>query len=344
MTELQLHASQSYTITIGSNILAQLKTLIPADISANTICVVSDENVWHLHGNRILEILHSGQRNVIKFLIPAGESSKNFQNYMDLLNFLCDNRITRKDCIIAFGGGVVGDLAGFAAATYLRGIAYIQIPTTLLAMVDSSVGGKTGIDLPGGKNMVGAFYQPRAVLCDIDILDTLPASIFRQGCAEVMKYGILYDPMLFAHLETHGLNFDREWVIAQCIQWKRKAVEEDEFDRGSRMMLNLGHTIGHAIEKCSNYTISHGEAVAIGMAMVSRSAKCPDMNRIISLIEAFGLPSGTDFSAETLVEAALSDKKRSADAISMIIPKAIGDCCVVSTPTKELQAFIEEGL
>ena len=190
---------------------------------------------------------------------------------MELLNFLAENKLTRSDALIALGGGVVGDLTGFAAATYLRGIDYIQIPTTLLAAVDSSVGGKTAIDLPSGKNLVGAFYQPKLVLCDTDTLNTLPEDIFRDGCAEVIKYGVLYDAELFAHLDESGLSFDREAVIARCVELKRDVVAEDEFDRGKRQKLNLGHTIGHGIEACSGYGISHGKAVAMGMTIITKT-------------------------------------------------------------------------
>ena len=212
--------------------------------------------------------------------------------------------MTRSDLIVALGGGVTGDLAGFAAATYLRGIRFIQIPTTLLAAVDSSVGGKTAIDLPAGKNLAGAFYQPDLVLRDTDTPATLPEDIFRDGCAEVIKYGVLYDPELFVLLEKEGPAFDRETVISRCIQHKRDVVQLDERDTGLRM--KLGHTIGHGIEKCSNYTISHGKAVAAGMAIVSRSASalghcCGETcKRIEKVLEEFSLPITTCFSAEEL--------------------------------------------
>jgi 3-dehydroquinate synthase len=260
------------------------------------------------------------------------------------VNYIAENNLTRSDCLIALGGGVVGDLAGFAAATYLRGIPYIQIPTSLLAMVDSSVGGKTGIDLSTGKNLCGAFYQPAAVLCDTDVLNTLPEDTFRDGCAEVIKYGVLYDPALFAHLEDHGLLFDREFVIGRCVELKRDVVRTDEFDTGNRMKLNLGHTVGHAIEKCSEYSISHGKAVSIGMSIVLRAARCPDQDRITSLLTQFGLPTTTEYSAEILCKYALHDKKRSGGHIHLVIPEAIGDCAIVPTTVESLKSFIEEGL
>ena len=344
MKEIQVTASKTYTVTIGSGVLRQLADTIRRVTKAETICIVSDSHVWPLYGQAVSRSLCGAELSVCNFLFPAGENSKNSAVYLELLDFLAKNGLTRSDCIVALGGGVVGDLAGFAAATYLRGIPYIQVPTTLLAMVDSSVGGKTGVDLHAGKNLCGAFWQPAAVLCDPDTLSTLPAEIFRDGCAEVIKYGILYDSALFAHLEEKGLLFNREAVIARCVELKRDVVAQDEFDTGARMKLNLGHTIGHAIEKCSNYAISHGQAVAIGTAIIGRAAKCPDCARILALLEAFGLPISTEFSAEELAQAALSDKKRSGGTVNLIIPKAIGDCQIVPTAAQNLQAFIEEGL
>ena len=252
--------------------------------------------------------------------------------------------MTRSDHLVALGGGVVGDLTGFAAATYLRGIAYIQVPTTLLAMVDSSVGGKTAIDLPSGKNLAGAFCQPKLVLCDTDTLATLPEDIFRDGCAEVIKYGILYDPDLFAHLTEKGLAFDRKAVITRCVELKRDVVTQDEFDTGLRMKLNLGHTVGHGIEAISNFSLSHGKAVAIGMAIVSRASRCPDGQKILACLERFGLPTTTDYAPADIYRCALSDKKRSVATVSLILPRAIGSCAIVPTPIADLKSFIEAGL
>ena len=260
------------------------------------------------------------------------------------MNFLAENKLTRSDMLVALGGGVVGDLAGFAAATYLRGIRFIQVPTTLLAAVDSSVGGKTAIDLPAGKNLAGAFCQPSLVLCDIDTLNTLPLEVFRDGCAEVIKYGVLYDPDLFDTLSNDGLSFDRESVIARCVELKRDVVMEDEFDTGSRMKLNLGHTIGHGVEARSHFDISHGKAVAIGMAIVSRASGCIDTHRIIRALEQFGLPTHTEYTADELYAYTLSDKKRSGGSVSLIIPRAIGDCTISPTNIENLKSFIEAGL
>ena len=311
---------------------------------AKKICIVSESTVFPLYGAVAEESLKTAGFDVVSFVFPSGEESKNAATYLELVNFLAQNHLTRTDLLVALGGGVVGDLAGFAAATFLRGIRFIQVPTTLLAAVDSSVGGKTAIDLPAGKNLCGAFCQPSLVLCDIDTLDSLPVDIFRDGCAEVIKYGVLYDPELFAHLEERGLSFDRESVITRCVQWQRDVVMEDEFDTGARMKLNLGHTIGHGVEARSNFSLSHGKSVAIGMAIVSRAAQCPDAERIVACLEKFGLPVRTEYPADDIYTYTLSDKKRSGDTVKLIIPNKIGDCAVVPTPVAALKSFIEAGL
>ena len=344
MKTVTVNASKSYDIKIGSGLLATLGEEARKLGKAKKIAVVSETNVYPLHGASAEKSLKDAGFETVSFVFPAGEESKCAATYVELLNFLAENKLTRSDIIVALGGGVVGDLAGFAAATYLRGIRFIQIPTTLLAAVDSSVGGKTAIDLPAGKNLVGAFCQPSLVLCDTDTLNTLPRDIFLDGCAEVIKYGILYDEPFFRYLESAGSKFDRERVIARCVEMKRDVVMEDEFDTGARMKLNLGHTIGHGVEASSNFGLSHGKSVAIGIAIVSRASKCTDTNRIISILEQFGLPTTTDTDAQTLFQYALSDKKRSGGTVNLIIPNRIGDCSIVPTPVEQIKSFIEEGL
>lgn len=344
MITVTVTASKTYNIHIGSGLLSRLGAEISSLAKVQSVCIVSDTNVWPLYGEAAVQSLMDAGFNTTSFVFPAGEMSKNGDTYLRLLNHLAENHITRSDLIVALGGGVVGDLAGFAAATYLRGIRFVQVPTTLLAAVDSSVGGKTAIDLSAGKNLAGAFWQPSLVLCDTDTLNTLPENFFRDGCAEVIKYGILYDLELFSHLETYGLRFDREWVIARCVELKRNVVMADEFDTGERMKLNLGHTIGHGVEAASEFTVSHGFAVAIGTAIVCRASCCSDANRITELLKAFGLPTETDIPADILYSATLSDKKRSADTISLIIPERIGTCHIVPTPVNELKSFIGAGL
>lgn len=344
MTTITVPASKQYDVIIGSGLLSSVGSQVAGITKGTKICVVSDSNVMPLYGAAVLRSLECSGFECCSFVIPAGEASKNGETYLALLNHLARHHFTRSDTLMALGGGVVGDLTGFAAATYLRGIAYVQVPTTLLAAVDSSVGGKTAIDLPAGKNLAGAFCQPSLVLCDTDTLNTLPEEIFRDGCAEVIKYGILYDESLFRHLEHHGLDFDREAVISRCVALKRDVVTEDEFDRGARMKLNLGHTIGHSVESCSNYTISHGSAVAIGTAIVAKACGCADSDRIISCLTKFGLPVGTEFHASALASAARSDKKRAGGTIHLILPRTIGHCDICPTPVEELESFIQAGL
>ena len=344
MKTVTVDASKKYDIHIGGGLLPTIGAEAKKLGKAQKVCIVSESRVFPLYGNTVRESLETAGFQVICYVFPAGEESKNPAVYLDLLNFLAENKLTRTDLIVALGGGVVGDLAGFTAATFLRGIRFIQVPTTLLAAVDSSVGGKTAIDLPAGKNLVGAFCQPSLVLCDTDTLQSLPVDIFRDGCAEVIKYGVLYDPALFAHLEEKGLDFDREAVITRCVELKRDVVMEDEFDTGARMKLNLGHTIGHGVEARSSFTLSHGKCVAIGMAIVSRASGCADTLRILSLLEKFGLPTQTDYPVDDIYTYTLSDKKRSGATVKLIIPKVIGCCEIVPTPVETLKSFIEAGL
>lgn len=350
MKTVTVTASKKYDVIIGADLLTNIGSYAASIGTSKKVAIISDSNVWPLYGKTAFNSLTTNGFDVCHYVFPAGEASKNGKTYLSILNFLAENHLTRTDLIIALGGGVVGDISGFTAATYLRGISYIQVPTTLLSMVDSSVGGKTAIDLPCGKNLVGAFYQPSLVLCDVTMLGTLTETYFRDGCAEVIKYGILYDPALFEHLLEHGTAFDREYVISRCVELKRDVVTEDEFDRGARQKLNLGHTIGHGIEAASNYTISHGYAVAMGMAIVSRAAAsfgyCTNdaLGKIIQILNVFSLPKATMYAIESLVSCALSDKKRSGDSVNLIVPKTIGDCMILPTPITNLRSFIEAGM
>ncbi len=344
MKTVTVNASKTYCVKIGPGLLQTLGEEAKALGKAQRVVLVSDSNVYPLHGEIAIKSLVQAGLQVDSFAFPAGEESKTLDTYGKLLNFLGERKLSRSDLIVALGGGVVGDLAGFAAATYQRGIRFIQVPTTLLAAVDSSVGGKTAVDLPCGKNQAGAFWQPSLVLCDTDTLATLPEDIFRDGCAEVIKYSILYDAGFFRYLEESGPEFDREMVIARCVEMKRDVVAEDEFDTGARMKLNLGHTIGHGVEASSDFTVSHGKAVAIGMAIVAQGCGCRDTDRILAVLKQFGLPVHTDKDADTLLHYALSDKKRSGGNVNLILPRSIGNCEIVPTPVENLKRFIQAGL
>lgn len=350
MTTVTVNASKNYDIHIGSGLLATLGAEAVKLGKAKKICLVSETNVYPLYGALAEKSLRDAGLRVCTFVFEAGEARKNGETYLRLLGFLAENRLTRTDLVAALGGGVTGDLAGFAAATYLRGVRMIQLPTTLLAAVDSSVGGKTAIDLPEGKNLAGAFCQPSLVLCDTDALQTLPRDVFLDGCGEVIKYSVLYDRALFDSLGETGADFHREDVIRRCVEMKRDVVAEDEFDTGARRMLNLGHTVGHGVEARSGFRVSHGRAVSIGLCIVSRAAAkygvCTQetSDSIVSLIRKFGLPTETEYSAGELYEYTLSDKKRTGDTVALIVPREIGDCKIKILPVEALEDWIKAGL
>lgn len=350
MRTVKVHATSDYNVIIGENILDSTGLYVSGAIdSARRVCIVTDDTVNTLYGERVQRSLVNSGYGVIKFIIEHGEGSKNPEKLIALLNYMAEAKLTRTDIVLALGGGVVGDLAGFAAAVYLRGIRFVQVPTTLLAAVDSSVGGKTAVDLAAGKNLIGAFHQPSLVLCDTKTLDTLPEDIFSDGCAEVIKYGIINDKRFFDRLKG-GIKNDIENVIAECVQKKSDIVSEDEFDNGKRQLLNLGHTVGHAIEICSGLSVSHGSAVAIGTVIVTKIAIslgiCPkdQLDELVALLTANRLPTNCIYSASELAKIAASDKKRSGDSISLILPYGIGNCKPLSVPIDELCALIERGL
>lgn len=349
MKTVNINASSSYKVMIGETLLAPLGAYVKECVGSCKICIVTDDKVDALYSDITKASLREEGYESDKFVIKNGEASKNASNLLLLLEFLAERRYTRSDCILALGGGVVGDLSGFAAAIYLRGIRYIQVPTTLLAAVDSSVGGKTAVDIKAGKNLVGAFHQPSLVICDIRTLDTLDKEVFADGCAEVIKYAIINDRPMFERLKN-GICNDLENVIAECVSHKAEIVEADEFDRGCRQLLNLGHTIGHAVELCSNFTVSHGSAVAIGTVVITRAATAlglassSDLDEVISIFKQVGLPTECPYTPEELFAAATADKKREGDTITLIIPYGIGDCRPYKIPVGELLDFIRKGV
>ena len=348
MKKIRIQAGRPYTVMVGEGIRTQAGRMIADTLpeAASTV-IISDTNVAPLYLEQIKDTIEQAGLSVYSKVIPAGEASKNLSVYSEILSFLAEQKLTRSDVIIALGGGVVGDLAGFAAATFLRGVPYVQIPTSLLAMVDSSVGGKTAVDLPAGKNLAGAFYQPSVVICDLEVLHTLPDSYLRDGCAEVIKYGVLEDEMLFSRLMTEGIRFDRVPVISRCIEIKAHYVAEDEFDQGLRQKLNLGHTFGHAIEASSHFSVTHGQAVAAGMCMIARAScalgfcrkSCVDP--IEACVREFCLPDSGDKLAEELLPYVFSDKKRRADSISLIVPRQIGQCDVMAVGADDIVNWLK---
>ena len=343
---IHVDASRSYDIHIGKGLLTDVARLIRPLVGECRLAVITDSNVDALHGEKLMSALESAGYNAVKFVIPAGEASKCAENLLAFLNFLAVGQLTRSDAVIAFGGGVVGDLGGLSASLYLRGVKYVQIPTTLLAAVDSSVGGKTAIDIPAGKNLVGSFYQPVMVCCDTELMDTLPTNIYRDGCAEVIKYGMILDKELYNVL--HELPFDRESVVARCVEIKRDVVQQDEFDNGIRGLLNFGHTFGHAIEKLSNFAVSHGEAVAKGMVIASRIAPlcglCDVADELSALLQEYGFDITCGYNADDIYNALLADKKRRGGTIAVVLPRAIGECVLVNMQLDELQALLKKVL
>ncbi|MBQ6695019.1 MAG: 3-dehydroquinate synthase [Bacteroidaceae bacterium] len=335
---IHVEASRSYDILIGNDILSKAGEIIGPIVGNCRLGLLTDSTVDKLYGKRLTDILTASGYTIHKYVIPSGEASKCADNLLKFLNFLAEHHLTRSDAIIAFGGGVVGDMAGLAAALYLRGVKYVQIPTTLLAAVDSSVGGKTAIDIPAGKNLVGAFYQPSIVCCDTKLMDTLAPEVYRDGCAEVIKYGIILDKNLYATLKTP--QFDRESVVARCVEIKRDVVQQDEFDNGLRGLLNYGHTFGHAIEKLSNFEVSHGSAVAKGMLIAARLANLCSLSNITKEVEElltmYGFDLSCNYSADELFASILSDKKRRGDNITIVLPYSIGDCRLVTFTIEEL--------
>jgi 3-dehydroquinate synthase len=349
MRTVEIPASCPYRVLIGRGLLSQAGELIRAVSDASTAVIVSGEHVYPLYGSELERALERGGFRLLHWVHSSGEKHKNLESYGKLLNYLSENHIGRGDLLLSLGGGVTGDLTGFAAATYQRGMDYVQIPTTLLAMVDSSVGGKTAVNLPAGKNLAGCFHQPKTVLCDPNLLSTLPEREYRSGCAEVIKYAMLCSPALFRQLQTASAWENPEQVIECCVAIKRDYVGQDEFDVGVRRFLNLGHSFGHAVEACSGYACTHGEAISVGMAMIARAAAekgicTPDArDALLALLEKYKLPTETDIPLDQLQRAVLSDKKRKNEQIHLVVPETIGRCRIIPVPVKELPEWLRLG-
>ena len=351
MREIRVEVSPAYRVVMEDGLLDRLGELCAGVAAGRTAAVITDDVVDGLYGARACDSLAKGGFSLCKYVFPHGEGSKCLATWGGMLAFLAEHRLTRADLVVALGGGVTGDMAGFAAACYLRGIAFVQVPTTLLAAIDSSVGGKTAVDLPQGKNLVGAFHQPALVVCDPRTLDTLPPQVLADGMAEAVKTGVIGDRELFELLRRPALGpGEMEEAIARCVQLKRRLVERDERDHGDRQLLNLGHTMGHGIEKLSGYRISHGRAVAIGLAAMARAAWRAGLSAednadaIREALERRGLDISCPYGAAPLAEAALSDKKRSGGSITVVIPRKIGESTLHTMRVEELEGLFALGL
>ncbi len=350
MNRIRVNASVPYDVLIGRGILEQCGQLIIQNGKQyQKVCVITDDTVEKLYGETVMQSLQKANMTSVLYAIAHGEKSKCFSVLEGIYDFLTQNQITRTDLIIALGGGVVGDITGFAAATYLRGVDYIQIPTTLIAQTDSSVGGKTAVNTALGKNLVGAFYQPKMVLCDIATLESLDQTTFLEAMSEVVKYALLSGEDLFSLLEQGEVSSHLEEIVTKCIEIKAQIVCGDEFDRGKRMLLNLGHTIGHAIENASGYTVSHGAGVAMGMSVILRACVAhgllspADYDRFCKLLTTLSLPDHYDkASIKELVAISSADKKRTGSTLHVIVCLGIGKCEIREFTMDEFRTFLSQ--
>ena len=349
MRRITVNASTTYDIVIDKGAIDRVGEYATESGLSGKACIISDSNVAPIYMERVKNSLEESGFSVCEYVFPAGEASKNAQTFVDILNFLAENHLSRKDTLFALGGGVTGDLTGFSAATYMRGIKFVQIPTSLLAAVDSSVGGKTGIDLEAGKNLAGAFYQPRLVVFDPDVLRTLPEEYFSDGMAEVIKYAMIRGRDIDS-LILEDTNKNLEEIITRCVEIKRDIVSEDEFESGVRQILNFGHTAGHAIEAEADYKLSHGRCVAIGMYIVTKAwekrglCKKGTCETLLKMLDKFSLEKSSPYSPQTLTERAKSDKKASGDSVNLIVPVSMGECEIVKISMNEFMSILEEGM
>ncbi len=342
-----------YNIVIEKNSLAKFGEYLKNEIGVCRALIAADDRVYAIYAEAARNsLLGAGFTLAEDFIFPHGEKSKNLRTFEIMLRHAAEEKLTRGDVIIALGGGVTGDMAGFTAACYQRGIKYASIPTSLLAMVDSSVGGKTAVDIPEGKNLVGAFHEPSFVLSDPTLLSTLPEEYLSDGMAEVIKYGLLGNPGLFELLEkSEALDEDIAKIIAECITDKRDIVSRDFTDKGERQKLNLGHTMAHAIEILSELTVTHGHAVGSGMYLITKCAEARGLcshivtERVENLLKKYGLDPMIykNFSVEHLIEAASHDKKKLGGMITIVVPREIGQCELTEMDFNGLKEFIALG-
>ncbi len=347
MKKITVNASKQYDIIISRGIIKNAGEYIANVHEKCKAMIITDSNVFNLYCDDVKKSLEKYNFEVFTFCFKAGEESKNITTLCNIWNALALNQFTRSDLIIALGGGVCGDISGFAAASYLRGIEFVQIPTSLLAMTDSSVGGKTAIDLEHGKNLVGAFWQPSLVICDPNVLSTLSGHYYSDGMAEIIKYGMINREFM---LEMLNNEYDIEKIIEICIDDKRQIVEADEHDNAQRKLLNFGHTFGHSIEKLSHFSTTHGFAVAMGMKIITKAAENLNLcekgayEKLCDILSKFSLDNGIPYSAKEIANAAMLDKKSAGENISLIIPTEIGNCKIFDISKSELIKYASAGL
>lgn len=346
MKKFAVSTARPYDIIIGKNILEKAGAYINTCLPPCRLCIITDSTVNSIYAQVVMTSLMEHGYQTSKIVFPAGEHSKNLTTYSNILEAMADEGLTRSDAVVALGGGVVGDLAGFAAATYMRGIPYIQIPTTYMAAIDASVGGKTGINLLCGKNLAGAFWQPSMVFCDYHTFDSLPPAKLMDGIAEAVKCAAVSEESLLPHIRKK----DYEYVIERCVSIKKSIVEADERDTGLRQILNFGHTVGHGIEKLSSFSVSHGQAVAKGLIVEARAAYRFGLapvdlaSPLQDILAEMGFDLSVDYSPEEIYQYALMDKKIMGDKITMVIPESLGKCRLHKISLSELQKFIRLGM
>ena len=344
MKKISVRTSTSYEVLIERGSIKKSGEFIAEITKSRKVAVITDDIAGSLYGETVVDSLRENGFECTVFTFPNGEQSKNLTVLRQIFDFLCESGITRSDMLISLGGGVVGDITGFAAASYLRGVDFVQIPTTLLAQVDSSVGGKTAIDISGGKNLVGAFKQPALVICDSDTLKTLTPKNLSCGMAEVIKYGMIRDGDLFEKLENHTLYDGDEImddIVYTCIDIKRNVVEGDEFDRGERMILNFGHTLGHAIEGWHNYTdYTHGMGVAVGMCLITDRFAPELSGRLKKCLTAYKLPTDTEAPMSELLPYCSKDKKRAYGNINYIVCQTVGVAEIRKSTVSEFERIM----
>ncbi len=348
MRTVAVKTGRNYNIIIDHHILDHAGAYIRPLTKAIRAVIVSDTNVAPLYAERVKTSLEQNGFETSLFVFEAGERSKRLSTIEKMYDFFFEQHLTRTDLVVALGGGVTGDMTGFAAASYLRGIDFVQIPTSLLAQVDSSVGGKTGVDLPVGKNLVGAFWQPILVLIDPETLSTLPDAYFRDGLGEVIKYGCIRSRSLFERMESEEAAGFLDDLIYECVSIKRDVVEKDERDTGERAILNFGHTLGHALEKLYGYEgLSHGEAVGIGALLLTRISEMHGLTepgtaeRLEALLQKYQLPTEPGFSLEEIVAATRGDKKSTGTSINFVFLKTIGECFVQKIRMEDFGEFFD---
>lgn len=340
--KIRMDLKNAYDIEIGSKIIEKLNLFLKENYKNSKILIISDDLVYKIHKEKIIKELDGFYYK--EFIIKNGENSKSTENLIKILEFAAQNQYRRSDLVIAFGGGVVGDISGLVASLYLRGIDYISIPTTFLSAIDSSVGGKTAVNLKAGKNLCGTFYQPKKVFIDTDFLKTLSDYYFNDGLAEAIKYGMIRDKSIFDEISKENVSKTYEnlpSLIKKCLDIKKDVVKDDEKDFGIRQILNYGHTFAHAIEKNSNFEISHGHAVALGMKIMVKNFYESFYDNFIKVLKKYNLDKEIDFDTEKILKVCMVDKKSRNDRINIIVVRNLGTCEILNIDLKDLRKIYE---